>query len=258
MSSESIHTSCDDKNKISNNDVNNKDEDVKEDEDEIVKDLIQKEEEKEKKKKKKKKKEQNTTITSSSASSYASNSASTSVPTDDSSSFPSLSIHSFFSSSPSSIKSIELHLSRTKGRHVIATKHITPGTPVFTTASYSSVVDDIHVPSYCHRCFKSNPTLYCGKCEYVRFCSKRCRDLLSHTHVLECEALSRMKSFSYEGETAPLRMLMRISFLRRDERKNQKQENSTQKNKTKNTIKVNHTKPGCSFDDFKALKSHCG
>lgn len=58
----------------------------------------------------------------------------------------------------------------------------------------------------------------CSGCKHARFCSARCQKAMAGVHMLECGALTRLPLLAMEGESAPLRMLIRIAYLQQQER----------------------------------------
>jgi hypothetical protein len=163
--------------------------------------------------------------------------------------FGRLSMHKFFTDP------IKLAYNKKKGRHVLASQPIPAGTTIFTIAPYVGVVLDAVVDKICHRCF-SNPTvLYkCNKCDFARFCSTSCMNAMSRVHNLECSALAKFSGMNFEGETAAIRMIIRILYLHTVE--------SALENKNKQRAEQHKkgalwtAKPGLSLPDAYALISH--
>lgn len=164
--------------------------------------------------------------------------------------FPAHPMHAYFSDAANGT---QLRFSRTKGRHVVATRPLPAGEAVFRMAPYAAVVNDKFVHAFCCRCFQTGPKMLCCSTCQQRFCSVACKDAMARVHNLECEALGCMKALPLESESAALRMLLRICYM-------QQQEAAAKAKKTKDPKYKSPVAPigdaGLSWADMKSLISH--
>ncbi|MDR3405336.1 MAG: SET domain-containing protein-lysine N-methyltransferase [Chthoniobacter sp.] len=168
-------------------------------------------------------------------------------------SFSSLPMHEFFRPDATGTS---LRFSAAKGRHVVATRLLPAGTPVFRVAPFAAVVSDAYVHAFCHHCFQTGPRMWvCSACKHARFCSATCKTAMAGVHMLECAALSRLPLLNLEGETGSIRMIMRICFLHQQEKLLQAKQQQ-QKQKPKNARSSWHPAPGVCFADSVGLMSH--
>lgn len=183
-------------------------------------------------------------------------------------SFASHPMHAYFNPAANNTS---LVFNRLKGRHVVAAKPIPAGTAVFTMEPYAAVVKDAFVPQICIACFRAAATMFCcSKCQHARFCSKKCQNAGGSVHTLECAAIKRLQETKFEGETAALRLVIRIAFLQQQERilakqKEEKDEDPTvvalkkkaaASNESEKTKLVWKPKPGQSWADAASLITH--
>ncbi len=52
-------------------------------------------------------------------------------------------------------------------------------------------------------------TYKCGGCQFAHFCSEKCIKS-AYLHKLECAALAKLSLQNVDGETGPLRLLLRL------------------------------------------------
>ncbi|KAL0484548.1 histone-lysine N-methyltransferase [Acrasis kona] len=97
---------------------------------------------------------------------------------------------------------VEMVFQESKGRSLIAKKHISPGELVLSSTPYVQIVHHSHFDKQCYNCTKplnetaarKKSVLACSECEQVCFCSTDCYDQskLFHTLSLECDSLKRL------------------------------------------------------------------
>ena len=151
------------------------------------------------------------------------------------------------------------------------------------------------VDQLCHQCFgradKNNLLYMCGACKFARYCSTSCMNAATPIHSLECRAISRFiiellftvvicwlrvvcrwlllftsieinirfNEIPKEGETAPLRLLIKIMYNKYKEEKATDDANSvssrpSMKNKLKNKLKsLPNATRSLVFDDVMDL-----
>ena len=129
-----------------------------------------------------------------------------------SSSFPTLSMHRFFT------PPLQLSFSAVKGRHVVAAAPLAAGSVAFTLAPYACVVRDELLSSICHRCLApSSVLLKCSGCHHAHYCSPTCRNAHARLHEKECSVMTVIAKTMSEGDSSGLRLLVRILVLRKEE-----------------------------------------
>ena len=164
--------------------------------------------------------------------------------------FESYSLHKFFQGP------ISLRYNKVEGRYVAAATDLPAGTVVFEQTPYAGVVVDPFVSSICAACFGActSVAVVCSKCHQSRYCSKRC--MQTHAiHPYECDSLRLLPSLGVQGESAPLRVIIRAMLQGNleeqalaDEKKKLAQRNPL--------LRDWRPRPGCSLSDVRGLMTH--
>ncbi|XP_054290249.1 SET and MYND domain-containing protein 4-like isoform X1 [Macrosteles quadrilineatus] len=92
---------------------------------------------------------------------------------------------------PSASANVSLRISKEKGRHVIATDHLTVGDIIFVEKPFALVVLPEQYNRHCHHCCKKSVAfLPCRQCRQAQFCSEGCRQTAWDSyHRWECGGL---------------------------------------------------------------------
>eukprot|EP00455_Lapot_gusevi_P043851 TRINITY_DN539_c0_g2_i1.p1 TRINITY_DN539_c0_g2~~TRINITY_DN539_c0_g2_i1.p1 ORF type:complete len:608 (+),score=225.18 TRINITY_DN539_c0_g2_i1:57-1826(+) len=111
-------------------------------------------------------------------------------------------------------RKVDLTWTPTHGRHAIAKADIAAGEIMCNSHPSACVVSTQYLELICHRCFKNADTLYvCSGCHFARFCSTQCLNAARATHHYECKTLSRFDELKLEGDTSPVRVMIRLLYL---------------------------------------------
>lgn len=174
-------------------------------------------------------------------------------------SFPAHPMHSYFTPEGNGTKFV---FNRRQGRFVVAARPIPSGTPIFRMQPYGSVVTDAFVHAFCHRCLQTSERMFvCQSCGHARFCSTKCRDAMADIHTRECAALKRLQSTKMEGESAAIRLMIRICYQYQQEKSLEAAAANAAAAATSKLAKAKALKqyqpaPGMTFADSWALISH--
>lgn len=94
--------------------------------------------------------------------------------------------------------SVEIQETETMGRHVVATKDITPGDVIALEKPFAKILLKERILDHCHHCLKlSYNLLPCTKCTEALFCTKTCQEeAIELYHKYECPILTILNNFS--------------------------------------------------------------
>lgn len=83
--------------------------------------------------------------------------------------------------------SIKMEYTSELGRHIVATKNISPGEIIAIEKPYTAILLTEFFNTHCFQCFKSSYNLIpCLNCTLVMFCSNDCRETSMRHHQYEC------------------------------------------------------------------------
>ena len=94
------------------------------------------------------------------------------------------------------------------GRHAVATRDINAGELIVFEEAFASVLFEEYRLTHCHHCFGRCRTLMgCSSCDFVGFCSEKCRDLAySKYHLVECNFINHL----YAADTGFGHLALRV------------------------------------------------
>lgn len=100
------------------------------------------------------------------------------------------------------------------GRHAVATREINAGELILFEKAYASILFKENRLTHCHHCFKRCKTLIgCFSCNFVGFCSDKCRDLaVVKYHSLECKFINTLYAADTGFGHLALRMVITAGF----------------------------------------------
>jgi hypothetical protein len=112
----------------------------------------------------------------------------------------------------------ELHVTPTKGRHLVARSNLPSGHTVIDTTAFAASFYDESAHHVCANCFSidaSKPLpVACAACDCTSYCSDYCRDQHAPSHSLACRALQYMEPLKQLGSLVKPRLMLEVLVQR--------------------------------------------